>query len=116
VVAADSPLTSFTAGGTGELRFDEEHDGLRLGRLLIDYRAQPFETLTTQLTLSATGDNDKNPIDVTEAYFEWRPGVSRPKRSTSTPRSRRAPCSVFRRTPPSARCRSRSPTASSTIT
>jgi hypothetical protein len=72
-VASDSPLTSFTAGGTGELRFDEEHDGLRLGRLLIDYRAQPFETLTTQLTLSATGDNDKNPIDVTEAYLEWRP-------------------------------------------
>lgn len=72
-VISDSPLVSFTNGGTGELRFDEQDDGLQLGRLLIDYRAQPFETLTTQLTLSATGDDDKNPIDVTEAYLEWRP-------------------------------------------
>lgn len=72
-IAADTELVSFAYGGTGEMRFDEEHAGLRLGRVLIDYRAQPFETLATHLTLSATGDNDKNPIDVTEAYLEWRP-------------------------------------------
>lgn len=72
-VVSDTALTSFTDGGLGELRFDEEHGGLRLGRVLVDYRAQPFETLATHLTLSATGDNDKNPIDVTEAFVEWRP-------------------------------------------
>jgi hypothetical protein len=39
-VAVDSPLTSFTEGGTGLLRFDEDHDGLRLGRIVIEAAAR----------------------------------------------------------------------------
>jgi len=73
LVAADTDLTSFTDGGLGELRFDEDHDGLRLGRLLLAYQAHLLETLSAEVALSATGDNDKNPIDVTEAFLEWRP-------------------------------------------
>jgi hypothetical protein len=72
-VAVDSPLTSFTEGGMGLLRFDEAHDGLRLGRVVIEGRGPLLETVHAQFVASATGDADKNAIDLTEAFLEWRP-------------------------------------------
>ncbi|HEY4368299.1 MAG TPA: hypothetical protein VGN07_13780 [Steroidobacteraceae bacterium] len=72
-VAVDSPLTSFARGGMGLLRFDEEHDGLQLGRLLLDFSGPVTETVRAQVTASATADGDQNPIDFTEAFLEWRP-------------------------------------------
>ena len=72
-VVVDSPLASFTEGGLGVLRFDEEHDGLQLGRLLIDVAGPLAETIHYTVTASATDDGDQNAIDLTEAYVDWRP-------------------------------------------
>jgi hypothetical protein len=69
----DSPYRTSLDGGLGLLRFDEEHDGLRLGRLLANFNGPLTETVRADLTLSATDDGDQNIIDVTEAYLEWRP-------------------------------------------
>jgi hypothetical protein len=72
-VLADSPYRSFTQGGLGLTRFDESHDSLRLGSLLLDAAGPVTETVRYAVTASATGDGDQNPIDLTEAYLEWRP-------------------------------------------
>ncbi len=72
-VAVDTPLTSFVDGGLGLLRFDEEHDGLQLGFLMLDYAGPVTDTVRATATLFATDDGDKNPIDMTEAFLEWRP-------------------------------------------
>jgi hypothetical protein len=64
---------SFTAGGLGLGRFDEDHEALQLGRSFIDYRGRLTETLDAHVTLDAYGDDDKNAVDVSEAYLEWRP-------------------------------------------
>jgi hypothetical protein len=72
-VAVDSPLESFAYGGLGLLRFDEGHDGVQVGRLMFDLSGPIAETLRIQATASATTDDDHNPIDLTEAFIEWRP-------------------------------------------
>ncbi|MFL6575722.1 MAG: hypothetical protein ACJ8MR_03850 [Povalibacter sp.] len=72
-VLVDSPYPSFTEGGIGQLRFDEDHDGVRLGSLMLDATGPVTETIRYAATAFATGDGDQNPIDLTEAYFEWRP-------------------------------------------
>lgn len=72
-VAVDSPLDSFAEGGTGQLRFGGDDDGLRLGAVMIDAAGQLLETVRYAVTARATGDGDQNPIDLTEAYLEWRP-------------------------------------------
>ena len=72
-VGVDSPYASFTEGGTGLSRFDEAHDGFRLGRFLVNFNGPLTETLRADVTLSGTGDSDVNAIDVTEAFIEWRP-------------------------------------------
>lgn len=64
---------SFTSGGLGLGRFDEDHEALQLGRSFIDYRGRITETLDAHVTLDAYGDDDKNAVDVSEAYLEWRP-------------------------------------------
>jgi hypothetical protein len=64
---------SFTSGGLGLGRFDVDHDELQLGRAFLDYRGRLAETLDLHVTLDAYGDADKNPVDVSEAYLEWRP-------------------------------------------
>lgn len=72
-VAVDSPLESFTEGGLGLLRFDEHHDGAQLGRVLLDFAGPIGETFRYTLTASATDDGDRNVLDVTEAFLDWRP-------------------------------------------
>ena len=66
-------VQSFTSGGLGLGRFDEEHQDLQLGRAFLDYRGRLADTLDVHVTLDAYGDADKNPVDVSEAYLEWRP-------------------------------------------
>lgn len=73
LVGADTPLTSFVDGGLGLLRFDEEHDGLQLGFLMLDYAGPVTDTVRANVILFVTDDGDKNPVDVTEAFLEWRP-------------------------------------------
>ena len=73
-IGVDSSLPSFFHGGLGLLQFDDEHDGVRSGRFVVDVNSPITETVRMQLTTIATADEDEqNPIDVTEAYIEWRP-------------------------------------------
>lgn len=72
-VFLDSPLQSFTKGGLGSLRFDEADSTLQVGRLTLDATGPIGETLSYSAVASATGDDDQNPIDLTEAYITWRP-------------------------------------------
>jgi len=64
---------SFTDGGLGLGRFDQAHEDVQLGRAFLDYRGRLAETLDLQVTLDAYGDADKNPIDLSEVFLEWRP-------------------------------------------
>src|SRR5262245_10465329 len=64
---------SFTDGGLGLARFDEDHEALQFGRFLAEYRGPLTETLDAHVTIDSYGDHDKNPIDLTEAFLEWRP-------------------------------------------
>jgi len=64
---------SFLDGGLGSLRFGENRSGLQLGRARLAL-TQPLGELTSlHLDASAWGDHEKNPIDLTEAYLEYRP-------------------------------------------
>lgn len=70
---AASGQNSYLNGGLGKLRFDENHDGLRLGSLRFGYRANPTETLRFTAEAFAYGDHDVNDIDLTEIFLSWRP-------------------------------------------
>src|SRR5689334_1441728 len=73
-IAVDSSLQSFVHGGLGLLQFDDDHDGVQSGRFVVDVNSPLTETLRMQLTTIATaGEDEQNPVDVTEAYIEWRP-------------------------------------------
>ena len=72
-VAVDSSLESFTEGGLGLLRFDEDHEGLQLGRIVLDASGPLTETLRYAFIAHATDDGDQNPIDLTEGYLDYRP-------------------------------------------
>jgi hypothetical protein len=64
---------SFFNDGLGKLRFDSEHDGLRLGRIRLEAVQTLGETFDVRVSASAWGDHDKTPIDVTEAFVTYRP-------------------------------------------
>jgi hypothetical protein len=64
---------SFLDNGQGKLRFDDDDDGLRLGRLRAAWNQPLGETFSAHIEASTWDDKDKNPIDLTEAWLEWRP-------------------------------------------
>jgi hypothetical protein len=64
---------SFLDGGLGSLRFGEDKSGVQLGRARLALTHPIGEVLTLRLDASAWDDDDKNPIDLTEAYLEYRP-------------------------------------------
>ena len=97
-VMVDSPLDSFTEGGTGELRFGGDDDGLRLGVVMIDAAGEIIDTIRYGITARATGDGDQNPIDLTEAYLEWRPYPSSSLRWKTRLGAFHAPVSLENRT------------------
>jgi hypothetical protein len=58
----------------GLLPFDDEHDGVESGHFVLDLRAPLSETLRAQFSaIATTGDDEQNPVDITEAFIEWRP-------------------------------------------
>lgn len=57
----------------GLLLFDESRDGARVGPVMLDYSGPLTDTVRATVTAFAYGDNDKNPVDLTEAVLEWRP-------------------------------------------
>jgi hypothetical protein len=73
-VDVDSSLTSFMHGGSGLLRFDQDHDDLQFGRLTLDFNGPIItDSLRSQLTMVATDNGGDNVLDLTEAFVEWRP-------------------------------------------
>lgn len=63
---------SWLHGGSGKLRYDEDHEGLRSNRIFIDYRGRVTDTLWAQGVLNMNNDVSEK-LDVTEAFLEWRP-------------------------------------------
>ena len=64
---------SFLDNGQGKLRFDEDHEGIQLGRLRAAWNQSLGEVFAAHVEASTWDDDDKNPIDLTEAYLEYRP-------------------------------------------
>src|SRR6186713_3226199 len=71
-VASDG-RESFLDNGQGKLRFDEDHQGIQLGRLRAALDQPLGEVFSAHIEASTWDDDDKNPIDLTEAYLEYRP-------------------------------------------
>jgi opacity protein-like surface antigen len=64
---------SFVNGGLGTLRYDHTESGLRLGRARLALSEALGEVWSVRLDASAWGDDDRNPVDLTEAYLQFRP-------------------------------------------
>jgi hypothetical protein len=64
---------SFLDNGQGKLRFDKDHQGVQLGRLRAALTQPLGELFSAHIEASTWDADDKNPIDLTEAYLEYRP-------------------------------------------
>jgi len=64
---------SVTNGGLGTLRFDDTQSGLRLGRARFAVSEALGEVWSAHFDTSYWGDRDRNPVDLTEAYLQFRP-------------------------------------------
>lgn len=64
---------SFLDGGLGTLRFDPDHEGLRLGRAFMAARLRLADTVTVHGVVDAYGDHDRNPADLSEFFADVRP-------------------------------------------
>jgi hypothetical protein len=64
---------SFLYGGLGRLRFDDDHEGIRLGRVALVARYRIADTLTAVAVAEAYDDGDKDAIGLAEAFLSWRP-------------------------------------------
>jgi hypothetical protein len=69
--------TSYLYGGLGALRFDSEHDGLRLGYAMLASQFRFTDILSAHVVAYAYDDHDRNFVDLTEAYLEARPYPTR---------------------------------------
>jgi len=65
--------TSYLDGGRGVLRFDPEHQDLRIGRAFLAPSLRVSDVVTLRAVVDAYGDHDRNPIDLSEAWAEIRP-------------------------------------------
>lgn len=64
---------SYLNGGLGTLRFDTDHEDLRLGRAFLASRLRVSDIVTLHAVLDAYGDHDRNPVDLSEFWAEVRP-------------------------------------------
>jgi hypothetical protein len=78
-VATDN-TTSYLNGGDGRTRFDGDHDGLQLGRLMLAGRYRLADTLTLHAVAESYADGDAHPLGLSQAYLDWRPFPTRPVR------------------------------------
>lgn len=78
---ASDGRNSYIDGGLGKLRYDDQDDGLQLGRARLAWRGAVAGDWHATVDLSAWSLDDHNVIDVTEAWLEWRPVPSSPWRS-----------------------------------
>ena len=71
-IHANSKLDSWLYNGSGKLRYDEDHDGLRVNRIFVDFTGRITPTLAGRFVASMNNDVAEA-VDVTDAYLEWRP-------------------------------------------
>ena len=71
---ANSELPSWLQGGSGKLRYDNDHDGLRINRLFMDYRGRITPTLSGRFTVNMN-DNISETIDLTEFLRRMAGGI-----------------------------------------
>jgi hypothetical protein len=71
---------SYLNGGLGVLRFDPEHEDVRLGRAFLASRLRVSDTVTLHAVADAYGDHDRNPVDLSELWAEVRPFPTGPMR------------------------------------
>jgi hypothetical protein len=72
-VHADTEPSYLYDGGIGPTRFDDNHDGLRLGRASLSARLRIADTVSATAVVDAYGDGEQNPVGVSEAFVQWRP-------------------------------------------
>jgi hypothetical protein len=83
LIASDG-RTSYLDGGLGKLRFDEDHDGLQIGRLRGAWSQEFGERWNVHADVSLWRWDDATRFDLTEAYLEFRPYPSEGWRSRLT--------------------------------
>jgi hypothetical protein len=64
----------------GKLRYDGNTDGLMLSRAWADLHVRLADTVNAHVAALAYDDDISSPIDVSEAYLEWRPLTDSPNR------------------------------------
>jgi hypothetical protein len=64
---------SYLDGGLGNLRFDPDHQDLRLGRAFMAARLRLSDIVTLHGVVDAYGDHDRNPADFSEFFVDVRP-------------------------------------------
>lgn len=64
---------SWLDGSAGKLRYDDDSDGLMLSRAYAHLHVRIADTLDAHVAAMAYDDDVSSPVDLTEAYLEWRP-------------------------------------------
>lgn len=71
-IHVSSPFTTWLDEGVGKLRFDEDDGPLEFSRAFLEYRGRLTSTLVAHGTVNFQDTKDR-PVDLTEAFLEWRP-------------------------------------------
>jgi hypothetical protein len=90
---------SYLDGGIGVLRFDPDHDGLRLGRAMLATRLRVSDTISVHAVLDAYGDHNGNVADLSELWADVRPFPTGPIRWRARVGAFYAPVSLENRGP-----------------
>jgi len=69
----DSGGLSYLNGGYGALRFDPDHEDIRLGRAFVAAHWRLGDLVTLHAVVDAYGDHDRNPVDLSEFWVDVRP-------------------------------------------
>jgi len=81
-VHLSTPFTTWLDEGEGKLRFDEDDGPIEFSRAFLEYRGRLTSTLALRGALNFQDTKDR-PVDLTEAYLEWRPVPRTPWRVRS---------------------------------
>src|SRR5262245_40172977 len=90
---------TFLDGSLGKLRYDDQDDGLQLGRARLAWRGSLGGNWHANVDVSAWSLDDHNALDLTEAWLEWRPVPTSPWRSNVKIGAFYAPVSLEHRAP-----------------
>jgi hypothetical protein len=77
-----SPFETWLDEGEGKLRFDEDDNSLQFSRAFLGYRGRLTSTVVAHGALDISDTKDR-PLDLTEAFLEWRPVPRTPWRVRS---------------------------------